>query len=159
MLQRPATLRLIILYKYAKGGLGLALALVVFIVAVRGSGAALADGVARSLRHLTHPWAQSIGQVAVRALQGHYLFAVAFALVLDGTFTMLEGWALRRGAWWGPWLVVISTAMLLPPEVIAVVRHASAARAVILVINVAIVFYLVRHASAKGGGARVRKKR
>jgi hypothetical protein len=37
----------------------------------------------------------------------------------DGLFSLLEGWALFHGRWWGPWLVVIGTSALLPFEVVA----------------------------------------
>jgi len=147
--ERPSGLRLIITYKYIKGGAGLALALFAFILALRGSGAALGEWVSHHLHHLAHPWAYRLGDTLVHALSGHYLFIAAAALMADGTFTLLEGWALHHGAWWGPWLVVVSTSMLLPPELIALFRHASVVRAAILLGNVAIVIYLARHATGR----------
>jgi len=45
---------------------------------------------------------------------------------------------------WAEYLVVITTGSLLPLEVYELSRRPDAARAVILVINVAVVVYLVR---------------
>ncbi|WP_394830681.1 DUF2127 domain-containing protein [Pendulispora rubella] len=146
---RPDALRFIIWYKFVRGGGALVLAAIVLVLAVGHFGTALADAVSGALHHLTHPWAHRAGDALVRGLQGGYLYVAAFALGVDGSFTLLEGAALARGAWWGPWLVVISTSMLLPPEVVALFRHASAVRAVILVLNVTIVAYLVKHARAR----------
>ncbi|WP_394827688.1 DUF2127 domain-containing protein [Pendulispora albinea] len=154
--ERPSGLRIIIAYKYIKGGATLVLAILVWIVALGGSGAALAEMVSRHLHHLAHPWAYRLGDAIVRALSGHYLMIAATVLSADGTFTLLEGWALHHGAWWGPWLVVASTSLLLPPEIVALARHASAVRGAVLVINGIIVVYLARHARrhAKNEGAR-----
>ncbi|WP_394841379.1 DUF2127 domain-containing protein [Pendulispora brunnea] len=144
---RPGALRLIILYKLVRGGLALVLALLVLILAVGHFGTPLADALSGALHHLAHPWAHRAGDALMKAVAtNRYLYVAAFALGVDGTFTLLEGAALARGSWWGPWLVVISTSMLLPPEVVGLFRHASAVRAVILVLNVAIVAYLVSHA-------------
>ena len=51
-----------------------------------------------------------------------------------------------HGHWWGPWLVVVATASLLPFEVVSFVRHPHVGRALILVVNLAIVAYLTRTA-------------
>ena len=143
----PGALRLIILYKFVRGGAALVLALLVLVLALGHFGTPLANAVSGALHHLTHPWAHRAAEALMRALERPgYLYVAALALGVDGTFTLLEGAALARGAWWGPWLVVISTSMLLPPEIVALFRHASAVRAVILALNVAIVAYLVAHA-------------
>jgi len=144
--KHPSPLRLITAYKFIKGGIALALALFLLILALSGTGATLGLAISRHLHHLAHPWAYRLADVLIHALSGHYLLIAAVALTVDGAFTLLEGWALHHGAWWGPWLVVLSTSMLLPPELIAVVRHANVSRGAILLINVAIVVYLIRHA-------------
>jgi uncharacterized membrane protein (DUF2068 family) len=55
----------------------------------------------------------------------------------------VEGFALRAGRWWAPWLVVIATGALLPWEVIAAVRKPGWLRIGILTVNVAVVAYLL----------------
>ena len=55
----------------------------------------------------------------------------------------MEGFALRAGRWWAPWLVVIATGALLPWEVIAAVRKPGWLRIGILAVNVAVVAYLL----------------
>jgi uncharacterized membrane protein (DUF2068 family) len=65
------------------------------------------------------------------------------ALVADGAASLVEAWALSRGHWWGPWLVVATTSALLPFELVALARHPHVGRFVVLAINAAIVAYLV----------------
>ncbi len=71
------------------------------------------------------------------------LHLAAVALVLDAALTIVEGWALRRRHWWGPWLVVFASGGLLPFEVVQLVRHPHVGRLMVLVVNAAIVAYLV----------------
>ena len=49
--------------------------------------------------------------------------------------SLVEGWALWHGHWWGPWLVVAATGSLLPFEVVAVVRQLHAVRVVLFFVN------------------------
>ena len=51
-------------------------------------------------------------------------------------------WMLKR---WAEWLTVIITSSLLPIEIYEIYRHATPARIAALVINTAIVVYLVYH--------------
>ena len=74
----------------------------------------------------------------------------------DGAFSLLEGWALFHGHWWGPWLVVIGTSALLPFEVVALVRHLHPVRALLFAGNVTIVWYLAR--KARRDAAEVERK-
>jgi uncharacterized membrane protein (DUF2068 family) len=60
--------------------------------------------------------------------------------------SLLEGWALLHGRWWGPWLVVVATGSLLPFEIAAFLRHPHAVRAALFGVNVAVVWYLARQA-------------
>ena len=55
----------------------------------------------------------------------------------------VEGWALSRGYTWGEWLVVVTTAGLVPFEIGALIRHLRVGRVILLVLNVAIVAYLI----------------
>jgi hypothetical protein len=71
--------------------------------------------------------------------------ALAIALVgLDALSTSLEGLGLHFRQRWAAWLVVVATSFLVPFEVWGLIHKHTAVRAVILVINLAIVAYLVR---------------
>ncbi len=88
----------------------------------------------------------------MRAASQRGLWTITVALVADGTMSLVEGWALLHGAWWGPWVVVVATGSLLPFEVVLLARHPHIVRAVLLVLNLIIVAYLLR------GALRERKK-
>ena len=65
---------------------------------------------------------------------GTWFYAALFAL--EGVGLLL----LRR---WAEWLTVITTALFIPLEIYELTRHATAARVSILLVNVAIVIYLI----------------
>ena len=69
------------------------------------------------------------------------------ALLFDGALTLGEGWALRRGLAWAPWLVVVATGSLLPFEIVELMRHPRPIRMLILLANLIVVGYLVARAS------------
>jgi uncharacterized membrane protein (DUF2068 family) len=50
-------------------------------------------------------------------------------------------WMLRR---WGEWVTVIISGSLVPVEIYEIYRHPSAVKIAVVVINVAIVIYLIR---------------
>jgi uncharacterized membrane protein (DUF2068 family) len=139
--RREIGLRLIILYKLVKGVLALVGAVALILGVKAGLGHKL-DEVAEQLRHHARAWSLALADAIMRAATN--LQVVAAALALDGAFTLFEGVGLARGWWWAPWLVVIGTGSFLPLEVVALVRHATIGRALLLVVNGAIVVYLAR---------------
>jgi uncharacterized membrane protein (DUF2068 family) len=63
-------------------------------------------------------------------------------LLYAGLF-LVEGtglWLQRR---WGEWATVVITGLLIPVEVYEIFRHLSAARILVLIVNMAVVGYLV----------------
>ncbi len=135
----------IIAYKFIKGGLWLVSA--ALLVALMGSG--IRDRmleVAEHLRHHTGAWSIEMARLVTRAATPRGLWTIAIALTVDGTFNLIEGWALLLGKWWGPWLVVVATGSFLPIEVIAFARHPQVSRAAVFLTNAAIVAYLARKA-------------
>jgi uncharacterized membrane protein (DUF2068 family) len=143
--QRERGLVLIIAYKLVKGGLWLVLAVVVAVMIRMGIGDELSS-VAEHLRHHSRAWSVELADLLVRAATRRGLWTLVVALVADGLLTLVEGWALWRGHWWGPWLVVIATSSLLPFEVVSLVRAVHVSRVILLVVNLAIVWYLGRQA-------------
>ncbi len=137
---RPGGLKLIITYKCLKAPLVLALALVLTLNP-RGALHAV-DVVARDLSE----GGALFGRVA-RWLEAHVtqraLGRGAILAWLDGLTTSLEAFLLWRGHAWGEWLVVAGLGALVPFEVISLEKHPSWMRLGALLVNVAVVAYLV----------------
>jgi uncharacterized membrane protein (DUF2068 family) len=154
--RRELALRLIIAGKLTKAIFVLAAAVFFTVLLVTGSSVHL-HGLATHLReHVTAAWSVYLSNAIVSATERRHLVVVTSALFLDGLTTSTEWYALRRGHTWGEWLVVIATSSLLPFEVAAVVRHLHVGRVVVLVLNVAIVVYLVRHVLRRRARAEAR---
>jgi uncharacterized membrane protein (DUF2068 family) len=143
--RRERGLVLIIAYKLIKGSLWLVFAVAILVMMHMGLGDRL-QGVAEHLRLHAHPWSLRLADLVVQASSRRALKTIVVALFGDGTLTLIEGWALVHGHWWGPWLVVAATGALLPLEVVSFARHPHAVRALVLLVNVAIVIYLARGA-------------
>lgn len=69
------------------------------------------------------------------------------SFVYAGLF-LAEGTGLWLRKRWGEWLTVIITSSLVPVEVYEMYRHFSGAKVVVLLVNIAIVVYLVLHIRA-----------
>lgn len=143
--RRERGLVLIIGYKLVKGGLWLVFAAVLLVLMRMGIGDDIL-GWAGQLRRHSRAWSLELADLLVRASTRRGLWTLFVALVADGAVTLVEAWALIRGHWWGPWLVVVATGSLLPFEVVALMRHAHLSRAVLFLLNVLIVVYLARKA-------------
>lgn len=65
---------------------------------------------------------------------GSFIYAAGFAV---------EGVGLIGGWHWAEWMVVVTTSLLLPYEVYEMIHRASWLKAGVIVLNVAIVWYLV----------------
>jgi uncharacterized membrane protein (DUF2068 family) len=143
--RRERGLTIIIAYKLIKGGLWLVFAVALLVLMRLGLGDDLL-GLAEQLRHHSRAWTLALADLLVRASTRRGLWTLFVALVADGTLTLVEAWALIRGHWWGPWLVVVATGSLLPFEVVALARHPHVSRFILLVVNVLIVAYLARKA-------------
>ncbi len=137
-----AGVRLIVIYKIVKGGLeavaGATLAFGPFI----GLDQSLMSAALGLHRPATRAWAMHLSQRLPALLTPGRLRLAAIALLLDAALTLVEGWSLRRGRWWGPWLVVIASGVLLPFEVIRLVNRVHLTRVLVLLVNALIVGYL-----------------
>lgn len=152
-MRREPGLAIIIAYKLGKGSLWLVLATVMLVMMRMGLGDRL-TGLAERLQHHAHAWSIYLGRLVARSasLRGQWFILVA--LVSDGVTSLVEGWALYHGHWWGPWLVVVLTATLMPFEVLAIARHPTFVRCALLALNAVIVWYLARTALAERRHAR-----
>lgn len=136
---------LIIVYKLGKGALWLVFAVVIAVAMRMGLEDRLL-GFAAQLRHHSRAWSLDLAELVVRAASRRGLWTIMVALVADGAVSIVEGWALLHGHWWGPWLVVVATGSLLPLEIVALARRPHIIRALLFLLNLAIVVYLARKA-------------
>jgi uncharacterized membrane protein (DUF2068 family) len=139
--------RVILVYKFVKAALQIAAAIVLFYGARHG----LTASLTRFADHLRHHAVNAFSNIFVRALDRflharHSIVFTAYAALADALLSAVEGFALWRGYAWGEWLVVGTTASLIPFEIYALTRHLRAGRVILLLLNVAIVAYLVNRA-------------
>lgn len=138
--RRPKALRAIIAYKFVKAGVVLPLALLL---------TAAPHGAARVLWELIRDLAEGGALAAKLAawLGSHVstrtLAEAAVVAWVDGLTTGLEAYLLYRGKAWGEWVVIATLALLLPVEVVMLEEHPSAPKLAALIINAAVVAYLV----------------
>jgi uncharacterized membrane protein (DUF2068 family) len=78
---------------------------------------------------------------------GSFLYAALF--LTEGTGL----WLLKR---WAEWFTVVITGSLIPVEVYEIHRHPSAIKVLILIINVAVVVYLVMHIRRENSESRTK---
>jgi len=153
MRRTEPALKLIIGYKLARAAGVLAASGLLVALTVTGHAVALDELAERLRHHVTGAWSIALADVLVRAVVPRHLWMLAAALALDGTLTTIEGCSLWRGWWWGPWLVVVTTAAFVPFEVLALVRHLAWGRAILLALNVVVALYLARRALRRTAGA------
>jgi uncharacterized membrane protein (DUF2068 family) len=138
--------RAIALYKTTKAALQLGLALLLCVLWPLGLPEKIRDLCLALRQHVTHGWALQLAALVERGSAGHGIAFSIAALGLDGTLTAIEAWALLSGRTWGPWLVVAATASLMPFELYELVRAPHLWRALLILVNAAIVAYLARKA-------------
>jgi uncharacterized membrane protein (DUF2068 family) len=150
--RRELVLRLIVLGKLVKATTAVAAGIICASMLLAGGSDHL-HGLAIHLReHVTAAWSTYAAEALLSATDRRHLAVATCALLLDGTSTAVEWYALSRGRSWGEWLVVFTTSSLLPFEVVALVRHRHVGRLVVLLVNVAVVAYLAHHASGRTRG-------
>lgn len=141
---RERTLTMIIVYKFGRAGVSVLGAIALGVLSAAG----VTDQVATFMQNL-HEHAASklslvLSQFALSGLAPRHLFIFIAALALDAVVLFIEGYSLLRAWWWGPWLVAAASGVLLPFEIAAIFEHVSAARILLLLINLLIVVYLLR---------------
>ena len=68
---------------------------------------------------------------------------LALAALLYSAMRFIEAYGLWRVRAWAEWFAIVSGGVYLPVELYELVRHATAVKAVVLVVNTGIVAYLV----------------
>lgn len=144
-LRRRRGVLLIVVYKVVKAVLWLGFVVVILVLTRFGLQGSLL-GLAAHLRQHAGAWSVELAKLVVSAASRRGLHVITVALVADALASLVEAWALVYGHWWGPWLVVVTTASLLPFEVVAFLRHGHLVRALVFFANAAIAGYLARTA-------------
>jgi uncharacterized membrane protein (DUF2068 family) len=141
-----AALRAVITYKWVKGAVQLVLATALALAMLLGLHDELAQWAHEFRNHSTRAYAVVLGRALERATTPRGLHITLLALYVDGVVTCIEGWALHRRRPWGPWLVVAVSGALLPFELYELFHHFRWIRVVVLLVNAAIVVFLIAHA-------------
>ena len=143
-MKRAIGLEAIILYKLLKAVAEFLLGVAAVFLLVHGAeagAATLAEGI---LEHAGAGWALRLATFLVKVATSRHVEVLAVVSFADAVLSAVEGLALRAGRWWAPWLVVVATASLLPWELIEIVAHPRWTRLGLLLINLAVVAYLLR---------------
>lgn len=144
-----AALRAVITYKWVKGAAELLLFLGLAATLAFGWKDELAEWAHEFRNSSTRAYAVLLGRALEQATTPRGLHITLLALLVDGVVTLFEGWALHRRRPWGAWVVVGVTGSLLPFEVFEMVHRFRWTRLGVLVVNVAVVAFLVVHARAQ----------
>ncbi len=139
----PATtgLKLIIAYKALKAPVMLGVA--VWLTVAPSRAYEIVEWAAEELSSANSFWSP-LGDWIAQHLSLRTLRGGAALAWLDGLFTAAEAVLLILRKPWGEWMVAIGLGALLPFELISVMRKPSIGKIVVLVINAAVVAYLVR---------------
>lgn len=137
-------LRLIAVFKFLKAALLIALGVGAFKVLHKDLAAVLTHWIeALRLDFGRHFLDAAIGKAA--HLSPDQVKKAGFVSFVYAGLFLAEGTGLWLRKRWGEWLTVVITSSLLPIEVYEIDRHFSAVKIAVLVVNVAIVVYLVYH--------------
>ena len=94
---------------------------------------------------LVEPALRRLAGVTPRAMVRFSLGALVYAALL-----LTEGIGLLMAQPWAEYLTIVITALLLPLEVYELVRHPNVTRITVLVVNFAIVIYLIGRVHREG---------
>lgn len=146
-------LRVIAVFKFLKGAMLVGLALGSFKLLHRDVGG-VAEHWAESLRlDPANRWVEVALAKAANLRPDHIKKLGMGSLLYAGLF-FAEGTGLWLQKLWGEWLTVIITSTLVPVELYEIYRHPSAVKVAVLVINLAIVTYLIHGIRKRGGNSR-----
>ncbi len=142
------TLLLIAVFKIIKGLLLVAVGIGALKLLHRN----LADTVMRWVNilrvdpenHFIHAALTNVLSISPRQLKATSVGTFVYAALL-----LTEGTGLLLGKRWAEYFTIITTGGLVPLEVYEISRHVTAPKIVVLIVNVAIVVYLVAHVRQK----------
>jgi uncharacterized membrane protein (DUF2068 family) len=137
-------LRLIIIWKAIKAVLLFALGIGAFAVVHRDVEALATTFVAWLGLDAGHPYVEKVLR-KIAGLTPQRITLIGIGAIIYSCVLALEAWGLHQRKVWAEWLVVGLTSALIPVEVYEIVHRVSIGKVVALVVNIAVVMYLLRH--------------
>lgn len=137
-------LRLIIVWKCVKAALLAGVGVTVLVLADRNI-QQLATELVRwlGLDPAGPRVARALGKLA--GMTPGKMIAVGAGALAYAAVQAVEAWGLHRRRVWAEWLTVIVTSSLIPVEIYELIHNATLGKVGALIVNVAIVLYLLRH--------------
>lgn len=82
----------------------------------------------------------------VPSITPQLLKQIAIGTFLYGSLELIQAVGLYYRKVWAEWLIIVATILLIPVEVVEIIKHATPVKFGVLVVNILIVLYLfVRH--------------
>lgn len=137
-------LRLIIVWKAIKAALLFALGIGAFAVVHRDVEALAHTFVVWLGLDVGHPYVAKV----LRKLAGltpQRITLIGIGAIVYSCVLTAEAWGLHQRKVWAEWLVVGLTSALIPLEVYELFHRASVGKVIALIVNIAVVMYLLRH--------------
>jgi uncharacterized membrane protein (DUF2068 family) len=73
------------------------------------------------------------------------IIGISIGMVSYSTLNLAMGYGLHKRKRWAEWLTVIATSLLIPFEIYEIIQEQTIIRIGILILNIAIVYYLAKH--------------
>jgi uncharacterized membrane protein (DUF2068 family) len=137
-------LRLIIIWKAIKAVVLFALGIVAFAVVHRDIQALASSFVAWLGIDAGRPLVEKI-LTKLAGLTPKRITLIGIGAVIYSCVLASQSWGLHRRKRWAEWLTVGVTSSLIPIEVYELIHRASIGKLVALIVNIAVVMYLLRH--------------
>lgn len=145
-------LKWIIAYLFGRGAFALFAGVSCLMVALSWlDDAARTWGIQLGLHAVTGAWLE-LARAFSNTDESKLLVLIGLAFLFDAALVFVEGLSLWVGWWWARWLVVISSTALLPFELIALARDLSVSRLLLVLLNVAVAWWLFRHKLSPASG-------
>ena len=144
-------LRLIAIFKLCKAALLVAVGVSVLKLVHNGSSDALEQWVATlALKPGAHYLEEAVSKLA--SIPPNKLKDVGFGSFVYAALFLTEGIGLWLRKPWAEWFTTIMTASLIPLEIYEIFHHPAISKVVVLVINIAVVVYLILHIRKERSG-------
>ena len=146
-------LRLIAIFKLCKAALLVAVGVSVLKLVHIGGTDALEQWIETlALKPGAHYLEEAVTKIA--SIPPHKLKDVGFGSFFYAALFLTEGIGLWLRKPWAEWFTTIMTASLIPLEVYEIFHHPTLSKVVVLVINIAVVAYLILHIRKERSEAR-----
>ena len=73
------------------------------------------------------------------------IIGISIGMVSYAALNLAMGYGLHKRKRWAEWLTVIATSLLIPFEIYEIIQEQTIVRIGILILNIAIVYYLAKH--------------